>query len=110
MGHRNHVETFDTGEVSWVAGEDRDAFGEGRRRDHRIERPSLRLAPRATEIGGYPTELPGRGGIEGERTEVCFRQLEMCLPSGAFPVVAGDQGPDRQLGQGHGADEWLVRE
>ena len=72
---------------------------------------TLRLALR-NEAATPPKERAPEGarrlGIEWQRFKVRFRFLEAYLSSRSFLVVRSHEGADRELGKGHGCDQWFV--
>lgn len=84
---------------------DRQAAGQRYGGDHRVVGTGLGLASGSAQCRGDPAERPGCGDVERERIEVRFGLLEDRLAVRTFPGRPRDEGPDRQLGEGHRRDE-----
>ena len=110
MWHCDDLEPFDAGKIRRVAGVNGETVRHRNCRDHRVVGTRRPLAARPSKRGGDDSERARRSSVEGEWVEVCLGELQMGLPRCAFYFGGRQQRADRQLGERHRGDEWLVGE
>ena len=102
------IEPGYSGEITRVAGEERQVGADRYRGDQRVVGAGSGFAPGPTEICGDTTEGPGSGRIERQCVEVGLGHLEMRLPISSLVRIFRCQRTDGKLGKSNGADHWFV--
>lgn len=108
MGHGDHGEALDTGEVTRIASMDAQAIGHRRCGGHRVVRAGGRLTAATTK---RRSDLPKRSGgvrVEWQGLEFGFSPLKLSLPSRTFDVVSCHERTNRQLGEGDRRDHRVL--
>ena len=110
MWHRSDVEPIDACEVVWVAGVQRQAVRDRRRRDQGVEGPRGGLAAGPSERCRHPSEGTGSVGIERDGFEISLGLLNVRRPASLLWRVIRDERSNGQLRKCDSGDPRDVRQ